>query len=372
MQTSALDTRPNGFVRYVNEINFAPYIVGQCGIAACVEGDPGSAKTDSFRALSTAAERLFLSYELSRTQPEDLGGFPVVSRLTHAGVPYEYMKMVPDERLLRADLQLSLLLLDEMTNVGPSKQAAALNLVQRGIRTAWMFMACNPLETAADAHPFTCPMINRIWYGAWEKDDEAFDWGLTHRLTFPTPEVPIVPANYMDYSDHWGELVRQYFQYNPQDRDGCPKAEAERHKPFPSRRSWRNTVACLAAAEACGVSVDVRDKIIRGFVGEKVGQSFVTYLNNLQLPSPQSILDAADNFVLPDRFDVAMAILGSVVNYLRRLESHRDPQLKLCLEQSGVLQGKLRESSSELYAAFTAALRAITVPSSGLRESASK
>lgn len=343
------------FVRKKTELNHAGLIVGQCGIAACFEGDPGVGKTMTLQCLATATLRNFYSYELSRTQPEDLQGFPIVSKLMHNGREYSYMQFVPDERLLRAGLELSLLLLDEVNNVGPAKQAPALNLVQNPPAHAWMYLACNPEESAADGQPLTCPFINRIWYGKWEIDTEAQDYGLRNRCQYPEPDVPLVPPNYLDFQPYWGNLICDYLRYKPKDRNACPKEENAKHHPWPSSRSWDNLSRALAAASAVGSTPRVIEQIVKGLVGDTVGQAFLTYLTSLKLPQPEQILAQAETFEFPARYDLLLAVLESVVNYLRQ---HTNTEV---FERVVVLYERLRVQNQEMGMLLGGGMR-VTMP----------
>jgi len=341
------------FVRVDRELNHAMLIVGQCGIPACAEGDPGIGKTATMRALAQATQREFMSYELSRTEPEDLQGFPVVSEYEFQKVMYKYMQFVPDERLLKAQLHLSVLLLDEVTNVGPARQAPALNLVSHGLPNAWMFMCCNPIENAADGHPLTCPFINRIWYGQWQTDTEAQDWGLTHKCQYPAPDVPIVPTNYMDHQPHWGHLVRDYLRYHPEHRNACPKKETDRSKPWPSSRSWEYVTRALAGASAVGASEQVRNSIIQGLIGERAGSSFQIYLSQLDLPNPADILATAHTYSWPGRYDVALAIITSLVAHLKTTNNPDD------FSHAFILLESLAKTNNEMASIFRGGLRLI-------------
>lgn len=341
------------FERQTHEINFAYLICGQCGVPACAEGDPGTAKTDTTKALAHITQRRFFSYELSRTQPEDLQGFPVVDQMTLDGQLYKYMRFVPDERLLRAQMQASILLLDEMTNVIAPKQAPALNLVQNGLDNAWMYMACNSIETAADGQPLTCPFINRIWYGLWEPDVEAYAWGNTHKLQFPPPELPIVPENFMDYQPKWGHLVEDFLRVHPSIRNACPKEDrAACSRPWPSQRQWSNLTKCLAGAEAVGVSWQVVEKITSGLVGEKAAQSFLKHVQQASLPDPAGLLADVDNFKLPKRYDIAKALLSSLITYVSRNLKNQE-----VIDQALAMRQKVHEQNEELSVAFSAGLR---------------
>lgn len=342
------------FTRTRAELNWAFLIAGQCGVPACAEGSPGIGKTETLKCLATHTERRFFSYELSRTQPEDLQGFPVVGTRRHEGRELKFMQFVPDERLLTAGMEPSILLLDEISNVIAPKQAAALNLVQNPPADCWMYMACNPLESSADGQPLTPPFVNRIWMGEWEIDIEAQDYGLTHGLKYPPPDVPIVPADYMKHQPHWGHIVSDYLGCFPQDRNACPEEREAKHKPWPSSRQWHNLCKVLAAATAVRASIETRDKLIRGLVGTKTGPQFIEYLNTLGLPRPRQILDNPGVFTTHDRYDIQLALMTSVCNFLGNLSEETRSDYA---DRAFNLLDVVNEKNAEIGSALNSTLR---------------
>jgi len=336
------------FTRTKSELNWAFLIAGQCGVPACAEGAPGIGKTETLKCLAAFTRRQFFSYELSRTQPEDLQGFPVVGTRRHHGEELKFMQFVPDERLLSARLEPSILLLDEISNVIAPKQAAALNLIQNPPANCWMYMACNPMESSADGQPLTPPFINRIWMGQWEIDVEAQNYGLTHNLTYPPPDVPIVPSDYRSHTNHWGAIIHDYLSSFPKDRNACPENRADKHKPWPSSRQWHNLCLVLSACTAVRASNETRDKLVMGLVGHEVGPQFIEYVDTLQLPRPSQLLQSPSIFKQYDRYDIQYSLTTSVCNYLHNLSEearadHVDQAYKL-LEVIESVSGDLGEA----------------------------
>jgi len=345
------------FQRSHAQLNWAFLIPPQCGVAACAEGDPGIGKTKTLEALADHANRRFFSYELSRTQPEDLQGFPIVESATdNNGREQKFMRFVPDERLWRAEEEKSILLLDEVTNVIAPKQAPALNLIQNPPKNSWMFMACNPLESAADGQPLACPFINRIWYGQWQIDKEAQDYGLQNELNYPPPDVPLVPDDYMRYQPYWGRIITMYLQYFPQERNQCPTERKAKHKPWPSSRQWHNLSKVLAAASAVGANTETQYELVKGLIGEVAGPQFSEWLMTLDWPSPRSILDDPTLIDGYDRYDVLFALLTAIVNYVANQKKHYDVNY---YEESCALAAYVEMSNAELAHMLRSALREI-------------
>ena len=346
------------FERHTPHINHAGLIVAQCGIPACFESDPGQGKTMTLARLAMATDRKFISYELSRTQPEDLQGFPVVTETNIDGQSHKVMRFVPDLRLLQAEHIPSILLLDEVTNVSPAKQAPALNLIQSGLPNAWMFMACNAPEKAADGYQLSCPFINRIWYGLWQIDLEAQHWGLMNACDYPDPDVPIVPPGFMKYQPQWGSLAVGFLDRNPGLYNACPAKALDRHKPWPSSRSWNNMTVGLAGMTASmhpdlsdpATCVQVRDNLILGFIGTEAGTQFIDYLNKLGLPTAQDFLD--NEAAIPTRYDLLFSITKGVVNHCAQHAEDQEVYAK-ALD----FQRRLADVSDEMSQLFSAGIK---------------
>ena len=336
------------------QVNWAYFLPPQVGVTACGEEAPGCGKTEITRQLASITGRHFFSYELSRTEPADLMGFPMVRKIEVRGQEYEVMRFVPDERLLRAELEPSIILIDELKNVIAPKQAPALNLIQNPPANCWMYAACNPIESSADGQDLTCPFINRIWFGQFEQENAAQDEGWVNRLQYPAPEFPVVPENYMDYQPKWGGIVRDFLRYKPQERHNCPTRDDEKIMPWPSPRQWHNLQKCLAAGDAVGANVETRNKLIMGLIGHNTGPMFIEYINNLSLPKPEELLASLKASSIPDRYDMAIAVLASVVNYVAQLPEDEQPAQ---LEAAYELYHVVREASAELATLYLAGLR---------------
>src|SRR5262245_32949922 len=155
------------------QTNWAYWIAGQAGVIPVALGMPGVAKTESTRALANSTGRMFLPVMLDQILPEDLGGYPVVRQFEHNGQALDVVQRVHDEKFIRARLEPSVMLIDELTNVGHAQQAAALQLMAEGIQCCWIFAAANPPEQAAAGVELTPPMVNRLCILNWEIDRDA-------------------------------------------------------------------------------------------------------------------------------------------------------------------------------------------------------
>ncbi len=295
--------------------NWAYYIAGQAGVVPVAFGSPGSAKTTSCQALALASGRQFLSFVLQHHLPEDFGGFPVVRTIDANGQTWEMMRRIPDEKIVMARMAPSVILFDELTNAGQGVQAAALQLIQDGIPGCWMFAAANPVEMAASGVELALPMVNRLCILQWETDHETWDAGCRNGFQFEPPAVPLLPANWRGHCGTWGPLLSEFRQKRCELWSVMPPDLNS--EPFPSPRSWTNAGTLCAAAESVKAGSGVRAELVHGCVGKGAGSEFLGWIQELDLPDPQDILDNPGDLHLPGRGDLAMAILGSVLNLVQ-------------------------------------------------------
>ena len=312
------------------ETNWAYWIAGQAGVIPVALGMPGVAKTQTTRALARRAGRIFLPIMLDQVLPEDLGGYPVVRQLTYDGTIYDVMRRVLDEKFIQARLQPSVMLIDELTNVGHAQQAAALQLMAEGIAGCWMFGAANPPEQAAAGVELTPPMVNRLCILHWEIDRDAILAGWRAGLQFPEPDVPLLPDDWREHLTKWGLLMCEFMARFPDLLDAYPRDPAQASMPFPSPRAWTHVVTLCAAAESVGASESTRAKLVHGCVGVAAATQFLTWLSQQDLPDPESVLANPSSLKLPQRGDLAMAVISSVLQCVRgkptpeRWEAGRD------------------------------------------------
>jgi hypothetical protein len=276
---------------------------------------------------------------LDQILPEDLGGYPVVKQIEHNGQTLDVMRRVHDEKFVRARLEPSVMLIDELTNVGHAQQAAALQLMAEGIDGCWIFAAANPPEQAAAGVELTPPMVNRLCILQWEIDRDAIRHGWRNGLKFPQPTVPVLPDNWLDFTAKWGNLMCEFESHFADLLDAYPKDPAMASQPFPSPRSWTNVVKLLAAAESVGADDTIQAQLVYGCVGQAAGKQFIEWLSQQNLPNPEDLLANPASLRLPLRGDMAVAIVASVLNRVQqnntpdRWEAGRDV-LGVAFEQS--------------------------------------
>jgi hypothetical protein len=295
------------------QTNWAPLIAGQIGVVPLSMGIPGVAKTAFFEALAAASGRRFLPYMLDQSLPEDLKGYPVVQEIVVNDQPYKAMVHILEEARLRAELEPSVVLLDELTCAGHSLQAAALQWVNSPHRKSWMFAAANPPDKAAAGVDLTPPMVNRLCVIPWETPIDAIRQGWRNGLQFPAPTIPLVPDSWQEFLPKWGIVIDDFIQRFPDLLQVYPKDPAKAAQPYPTPRSWTNVIKLLAAAESVAADDMVRRMLVVGCVGDGAGAELLAFLDTLDLPDPEDVLRNPQSLKLPRRGDLAIALVRAVL-----------------------------------------------------------
>lgn len=304
-----------------HQVNWAFWIAGQARVVPLAYGIPGVAKTASCRSLAQRANRRFLGCYLDQMLPEDMGGVPAPTRISIGDVEHDCIKKLLDETMLRAQLEPSVVLLDELNQASHSMMAAAQEWINSPPESCWMFAAANPVEQASNGVDLTPPLVNRMCVVTWERPVEARREGWRRGFRdYPAPQVPLLPDDYLDiFGGKWGELLCAFEDQHADlfGDDAFPKDLDQATKPWPSDRSWTNVGILLSAGESVGANATTRHNLIAGCVGDAAAQQFERWLAAQDLPDPEELLAMPHTLKLPVRFDMSRAIVASIIGRLR-------------------------------------------------------
>jgi hypothetical protein len=282
------------------------------GVPVLLWGSPGTGKTSIVRALG---ESLRWPTEVvigSIREPSDFAGLPVV---IDGGVD-----MAPPSWARRLSIeQQGLLFLDELTTAPPAVQAAMLRVVLErvvgdltlpdGVR---IVAAANPPDEAADGWELAPPLANRLVHLDWPVDAKAIAKGLV--LGFPAPTLTNARAMTDTQNIAARAMVAAFLEVRPALVLAVPKGAEQAGRAWPSPRSWEAAAKLWAVCDAVGASEDCRALLVLGSVGDGAGIEFLSWVANLDLPDPESVLADPDGFDLPDRSDRAYAVLTAVAS----------------------------------------------------------
>jgi hypothetical protein len=213
-----------------------------------------------------------------------------------------------------------LLFLDELTTAPPAVQAAMLRVVVErvvgdtqlpaGVRVV---AAANPPDEAADGWELAAPLANRLVHLDWPVDGKQIAKGLA--VGFPRPVVAgIENPPSVGQTMAARAVVGAFLEVRPPLALQVPRSSADAGRGWPSPRSWEAVARLLAACEAAGSSEQAQAALVEGAVGDGAALEFLSWLEHLDLPDPEAVLNDPEGFVLPERSDRAFAVLTAVAS----------------------------------------------------------
>lgn len=280
-------------------------------------GDPGGGKTDLFSEVASYLDAFFLDLIPAQMSPEDFNGWPTP---TPTGLRFEMLGCLRDaNRAPRA-----LVLLDEMSNVPRSTQAAMLRFIRTRrsgddslAPTVMLAGAMNPPSSSADAQEIAAPLANRVIWLPWK--DVTAEEHADYVLRRSVPEPFDLPAN-TDHERYWRVLDetaaiyaafirrRGVIRESPDD----PSVAGRFPLAYATPRSWE---AFVRVAATCRMNGD-RDAMLtigEGTVGKPQALEFCSFESALDLPDPEEWLVKPDLFAHdPKRPDRTFAAITSL------------------------------------------------------------
>jgi hypothetical protein len=292
----------------------------RAAVPALLWGPPGVGKTASIRALGARLGVPVVEVITSIREPSDFLGLPVV---VDGGVKY-----VPPswaEELAGGGI----LFFDEISTAPPAVQAALLRVVlERRVGehqlsdSVWVVAAANPPDQAAGGWDLAPPLANRFIHLNWRHD--AMRWAEEFPAYFATSAqnraaAGVVVRPGVDAAA-WAQaraLVAAFIRVRPHLLLQMPTDAERAGRAWASPRTWDFASRVLAVAlEDSGGRVEaaVLDaaECVAGCVGEGPAGEFVTWARAADLPDPEELLADPSSFRLPERGDIAYAVLSAV------------------------------------------------------------
>jgi hypothetical protein len=280
-------------------------------------GPPGVGKTATIRAFGSRVGVPVVEVITSIREPSDFLGLPVV----HDGwVKYHPPAWV--EELTSGGI----LFFDEISTAPLAVQAALLRVIlERRVgehqlpATVWVTAAANPPDQAAGGWDLAPPTANRFIHLEWRHD--AMRWAEEFPSYFATTQAntgKVIRPGLNEAA--WAQartLVAAFIRVRPHLIFQMPKDPKQAGRAWPSPRTWDFTSRVLAVTleDANGqvkpAVIDAAEAII-GCVGEGPGGEFIAWAKTIDLPDPEELLANPAKFKLPERGDLAYAILAAV------------------------------------------------------------
>jgi hypothetical protein len=183
----------------------------------------------------------------------------------------------------------------------------------------------NPPEIAEDGWELGAPMSNRFFHiRGWELPAEVFALGLTTGQWASVPVLEVDAARLISARAEITAAIAGFIRHDVNARSKVPDNPSERQYSWPSPRSWTLCSNLLAYAHAANIeSEPISDEVItllvEGCVGPSVSAPFLAFLSALDMPTPESLLASPSSWTVPERGDLAWAVLSRVIQHLVNL-----------------------------------------------------
>jgi hypothetical protein len=273
-------------------------------------GPPGTGKSSAVAAM---CQTLDIPHEVviaSIREPSDFGGLPVIDGDDVRFAPPRWARRL-------AEAGTGVLFLDEISTAPPAVQAALLRVVLERVvgdlalpENIAIVAAANPPDQAADGWDLSAPLANRFCHLDWQTDPAAVAAGLV--AGFRSPDVPVLPDGWETQVPLTAALVGGFLGVRRSLVIAPPTERALAGRAWPSPRTWEMVSRLLAAAQAVDASMEAQRNLVIGSVGDGAGLEFLTWLEELDLPDPESALRNPDDVEFPDRGDRLYAALSAL------------------------------------------------------------
>ena len=286
----------------------------QAGLPIALRGRPGVGKT---AMIESVAEQLDLDFEVvigSLREPSDLAGLPVVGA---DGT----VSLAPPSWAVRAheSARGCVVLLDELTTASPAVQAAMLRVIrERVVGDLKMDGDVRIVAAYNDArdcggYELELPMRSRMIHLDITVDSNSYVDGLLNG--WDSQKTSLTNRSGKDCRRKWTQLVASFIRVRPGLLEVNPQPNTSGGYPCP--RSWSLVIEAAAAAESFGASSDARHLLVSGAIGIGAASEFFTWLENLDLPDPATVLanpSIVSRYLDAGRPDRALVVLCSVVD----------------------------------------------------------
>lgn len=323
-------------LRILKMVLFTPFSKNQWGLPIICWGQPGIGKSAIWEAIGPAFG--LPTYVLSPAEQGE-GAFGAIPVPDAKATCFRYPP--PDWVLNFQKIFRGLLLIDELQFAAGTmvekpllrlarEGAIGANLLPGGVRRV---AAANPPEISGGMELLEA-LENRFGHYDVQFDFDAWKrWILAGANGAPiTPidpvaeEVRVMQTWDLEYRAAWSLVLAflETHQHLAAPKSSEPGWQGKRARPSP--RTWEYATRALAGAKIHGLNASEMEESYSMFVGVETGAQFAYYIEHLDLPSPESVLDSGIWRHNPARLDVTSIVLQSCTAFAVRDTSNKQTQ----------------------------------------------
>ena len=288
---------------------FTPRRNGRWGLPLLGEASPGVGKSAQVEEWSREFGLKPITLITSLRTAEDMAGFPYVAE------DRSHFSFIDPMWVKEAnEAENCVVFFDEMTaGASPRMFSAMLRIILDGVagdkeiaKGARFVGMCNPPEQSPGGKALPMPNANRFGHFTWPAPD--IDSWCDFMMDIPTEAEGVKPISCVaeqervlkEWPKAWARasaLYTSFIQRKPSLLNNPPDVDSpEASKAWPSPRSNDFAVHALASSFVHELSETTQLEFIAAFVGLGVASEFVHFMNNLDLPNPEDVLDGKVKF----------------------------------------------------------------------------
>lgn len=287
-------------------------------LPVALRGRPGVGKTSMVEAIATEASMHLEVVVGSLREPTDLAGLPIVR-------PDGGIDLAAPRWALNANAATggALVLFDELTTASPAVQAAMLRVVRERVvgdlRLADHVRIVAAYNDAVDCggYDLELPMRSRFVHLSIGADVDQFCEGLLNGWQSPPTVLSATPTQ----ATNWRAVVAAFVRARPGLLEAPPELGSSGGYPTP--RTWELAAESATAVDLFGEDSEVRSLLIAGCVGPGAAAEFCSFVDNLDLPDPRTLLASPTTIrghLDQRRPDRVMLVLHGVVDTVVRAD----------------------------------------------------
>lgn len=303
------------------------------GLPVLIEGEPGIAKTARLKQLAKAVRIPARSLFAAQHPPEDFSGALIPDG---KGGANQMCPLLQVRDLIEEGT--GIIFLDEINGAPPATQGALQSFIHERVAGDQILpgririvSAQNPADIATGGFALSSPLANRFVHFT-DPGPNAREWATwlmgTSKQRLRATMKDMEDAVTSDWPNLFPESQALFSGFMENHGAGLlhkrpPLSDPQSSKAWPSHRTWDYALRAYTAARILEKNDSVRDAIIEACVGPGAAATFLTYMQNTNIPKPMEVLNGSYD-PDPNRVDIVLAAYTGMVAYVRQRPTRKE------------------------------------------------